>query len=217
LNLGRNPIREIPKSFSLLQSLERLWFDDCQLSGPIPEEILCLHNLIELRISNNALTSIQPVDASNDIGIKRLSNLNVLCLDGNKIENIPRDLVHLTQLQSLLLRKNQINDLPEGVPGPSHVELKLFHVSSNKLSRLPMSLVECPALETIYANGNEISDIPSLEKILTLKYCNLSNNKIVNLSSAFTDRFGDPDQDGKFQQVRYICESCNVSFGDQML
>lgn len=204
MNLGRNPIREIPKSFSSLQTLERLWLDDCQLSGPIPEEILSLQNLLELRISNNALSSIQPDDISDDTGIKLLSNLKVLCLDGNKIEKIPNDLVHLTQLQSLLLRKNQINDLPEGVPGPSHAELTLFHISSNKLRRLPMSLVKCPALERIYANGNEISDLPSLELILTLKYCNLSNNKIVNISSAFAERFGNPDQDGKFTKVRYL-------------
>lgn len=201
MNLGRNPIREIPNSFSLLQNLERLWLDDCQLSGPIPEEILCLQNLLELRISNNALTMIQPDDESRDKGIKRLSNLKLLCLDGNKIENIPHDLVYLTQLQSILLRKNQIQDLPEGVPGPNHIELKLFHVSSNRLNKLPMSLVKCPVLETIYANGNEISEIPPLEQILTLKHCNLSNNKISSISGAFTERFGYPDHDGKFTKV----------------
>lgn len=201
MDIGRNPIREIPNEFSLLQKLERLWLDDCQLSGPIPSEFFSLENLRELRISNNALDCIQTDDPRDICSIKNLSKLEILCLDGNRIETIPRDLIHLTYLRSLLLRKNEIKELPEGIPGRSHDQLTLFHISNNKIKQLPESIVLCPVLEAIYANANEITDLSSIEQILTLKTCNVSNNKITKLSSAFVERFGDPEK-GKCSKVR---------------
>ena len=60
INLGRNPLKEIPKDFALLQSLHNVWFDDCLLEGELPKPLLELSNLQTLRLPNNKITTIHP-------------------------------------------------------------------------------------------------------------------------------------------------------------
>ena len=101
LDLGRNPLTALSLELGLLhRSLTSLWLDDCEVSGPMPECIYELTNLTTLRISNNNVTSIKGKG-----GFDRLKHLQVLCLDGNKIEEIPPSLGNnLLHLESLLLR-----------------------------------------------------------------------------------------------------------------
>ena len=105
-----------------------------------------------------------------------------------------------------ILSKNKIKSLPYGVPGSTHKELTLFHISSNELEALPSSIAQCPSLRTIYANANKIVDIPlGLAKMMSLEHCNLSNNAISELGHAFLERFGPPDaKDGKCTKVRLV-------------
>ena len=93
--------------------------------------------------------------------------------------------------------------LPRGVPGSTHKNLSLFHVSSNGLTSLPSSIVDCTSLKTIYANANNINSIPlAFAKMKSLEKCNLSKNSINNLDDEFLARFGRPDKDGKCTKVR---------------
>ena len=99
LNLGRNPLKNLPKELSLLsKSLKSLWLDDCELEGALPECLYELENLTMLRISNNNITELK------DEGVGKWKKMEVLCLDGNKIETIPKAFMELTKLKSLLLR-----------------------------------------------------------------------------------------------------------------
>lgn len=97
LNVGRNPLTQLPPELASLEKLESLWCDDCRLSGDLPECVTFLSNLKTLRISNNKLTSIPPE-------IQNLRQLETLCLDGNEIEQVPLELSELCDLQTLLLR-----------------------------------------------------------------------------------------------------------------
>ena len=99
--------------------------------------------------------------------------------------------------------KNKITSLPEGVPGATHKDLSLFHISSNGLTHLPESISKCPALTTIYANANKIEHMPvGLPQMQSLESCNLSNNAIAVLTNEFLERFGEPDnKDGKCTKV----------------
>ncbi len=99
LNLGRNPIEDLPSELGLLsKSLKRLWLDDCQLKASLPESLYELGNLELLRISNNGIVQLEGTGVSK---WQKLENLN---LDGNNIESIPDELVHLKKLKSLFLR-----------------------------------------------------------------------------------------------------------------
>jgi|AntRauTorckE5430_2_1112549.scaffolds.fasta_scaffold04238_3 hypothetical protein len=99
--------------------------------------------------------------------------------------------------------KNKIKYLPYGVPGSTHKELTLFHISTNDLEALPSSIAQCPSLKMIYANSNKIVQIPlDLAKMQSLEHCNLGNNAIIQLDDEFLERFGTPNaKDGKCTKV----------------
>ncbi len=202
LNLGKNPLSVIPEDLGLMsKSLTHLWLDDCQISGPIPNCIYELKKLHTLRISNNQITELK-----GEGGVDQWIDMEVLCLDGNQIEDVPKEVMEMANLRMLLLRKNKIQTLPEGVPGASHKYLTLFHISSNQLTKLPSSIGDCSALTTIYANANKIKRIPSeLDQLQSLETCNLSSNKIEMLTNMFTKRFGEPDKYGKCEKDGKCC------------
>jgi Leucine-rich repeat (LRR) protein len=99
--------------------------------------------------------------------------------------------------------KNKIKYLPYGVPGSTHMELTLFHISTNDLEALPSSIAQCPSLKMIYANSNKIVQIPlDLAKMQSLEHCNLGNNAIIQFGDEFLERFGTPNaKDGKCTKV----------------
>ena len=79
--------------------------------------------------------------------------------------------------------------LPEGVPGKTHTNLTLLHLSSNQLSSLPESINECVSLQTVYANGNKIEKLPKrifFDSMINVKLCNFSNNEIDSVYSIKT-------------------------------
>lgn len=190
LNVGRNPLEQLPEEMSKLSnSLRELLLDDCHLSGPFPKCLLKLENLETLRMSNNNITTLPPE-------ICLLSNLKVLCMDRNQLAEIPKELEDLTELRTLLLRHNKIKELPDGVPGAALLNLTLLHISSNQLTHLPDSLVECTSLTHIYANSNQLEEVPlGLEGLTNLQRLNLSHNNIEYLPTDFRDCFGSPDTD----------------------
>ena len=191
LNLGRNPLKELPASLGQLQSLKELWLEDCGLQGDFPTCVLELApHLKLLRASNNLWTELPST-------ISKMQSLEVLCLDRNQFQTLPRELGQLKNLHSLLVRHNQLQRLPEGVPSAT-MPLQLLHVSSNQLTQLPDSLVECTTLTHIYANSNQLTTLPAGIETLGLKQhqlerLNLSHNPLSTLSPEFVAHFGTPD------------------------
>jgi len=187
LNLGRNPIETLPAELGLLsKSLKRLWLDDCQLKGSLPECLYELDNLEVLRVSNNNVTELK------GSGVSQWKALEVLCLDGNNLESIPDQIAHLKKLKSLFLRNNKLTKLPEGLGLLQNLEL--LHISSNQLTALQHSISQCHSLKKIYANGNKIVNIPDkfFQHMENLVSCNLSNNQIKVLPLDFVEQFGHP-------------------------
>ena len=58
LNLGRNPLSQIPDDFSKMQSLKHVWMDDCRLEGTLPQPLMELQNLESLRLPNNKIAEV---------------------------------------------------------------------------------------------------------------------------------------------------------------
>jgi Leucine-rich repeat (LRR) protein len=197
LNVGRNPVKDLPDDFVQLQNLKVLWLDDCSLEGALPVEICKLEQLQELRVSNNILTAVPPE-------IQLLSNLRILGLDRNRLESIPAEIHTLHNLTHLLLRQNGLTQLPDcgdedNITLPM---LQILHVSSNHLTSLPVSLFQqCRRLTHVYANSNRLTSldadvIASLSVMTDLQYVTLANNAIDYLPQDFWRTFQTPDQDG---------------------
>lgn len=225
LNLGHNDFTEIPPDFALLaDTLEVLWLDDCQLHGPLPECIYQLVNLKELRMSGNQISEVRAgnvvdvgLDEDDDEdmeedGLSALKLLEVLCLDNNNLTTIPNDIL-LPKLQSLMIRQNQISQVPE-MSMKQMPSLRVLQISSNSLNRLPSSITTCHTLEEIYVNGNALKKLPScIDRLEKVKVLNACDNQIQVLPSGFIDRFGRPDiKTGNCSKVSERCINCNFSF-----
>lgn len=196
LNVGRNPVKELPTAdFENLSSLESLCLDDCQLEGCLPAAITCLYNLSELRIASNMITEI-PDEICN------LRQLTIFGLDNNHLVALPEAVTELLNLHTLLLRSNHLSNLPENLPNMN--SLKLLHVSSNQLLALPDSLAECTFLTHIYANSNPaLTQLPlNIETLPELKHLNVSHCQIDHLNTDFYRTFGKPNQYG-------VCTAAN--------
>ena len=172
LNLGRNPIQNIPDELAKIQSLKQIWLDDCQIQGSLPVCFTKLPLLEILRMPNNAITDVPPE-------INRLEKLKVLCLDRNKLAALP-DLSGLTQLKELLVRHNQLTTISNL---PLHLEL--LHVSSNQL--VDLEDLDCPFLTRLYANGNQLTRIPAnlLTAGSSLQRLLISHNPITEVPDNF--------------------------------
>ena len=108
LNLSDNKIKSIPDEISKLRNLEVL-----NLSGNkielIPDSICYLRNkLTYLDLSYNQIQSL-PHQIGNLSGLKRLY------LASNKLRNIPNSMEHLTRLEELDLRENNLNSIPYNI------------------------------------------------------------------------------------------------------
>eukprot|EP00980_Cylindrotheca_fusiformis_P022962 scaffold9951_cov146-Cylindrotheca_fusiformis.AAC.6 len=149
LNLGRNPISDLPQEISQLRSLKQIWLDDCSLQGDFPSALCDLPELAVLKLPNNRITKLPSSD------IAKMINLRVLCMDRNLLEELPVELQQLKCLQELFVRHNQLTSLPMSLP----TSLTVLHVSSNKLTNLG-NVNHCFQLKTLYANGNQLEQLP---------------------------------------------------------
>jgi Leucine-rich repeat (LRR) protein len=215
LNLGRNPISELPHDeiIALSQTLKELWLDDCQLKGTLPSCLLQLDQLELLRLSNNQLTDVSSVFSSSSSNQRRYwTKLRVLSLDRNQLAALPEQWAHLDRLESLLVRHNQLTQLPDCVPGRGMKRLKLLHVSSNQLTRLPDSLVECSTLTHVYVNGNQLVTLPvGMDLLPQLQRLVASHNPIDYMVPEFWNVFGEPDLETCMCTAR---EGCTVLLHD---
>ena len=117
------------------------------------------------------------------------------------------------KLQSLMIRQNQISQVPE-MSMKQMPSLRVLQISSNSLNRLPSSITTCHTLEEIYVNGNALKKLPScIDRLEKVKVLNACDNQIQVLPSGFIDRFGRPDiKTGKCSKVSERCINCNFSF-----
>ncbi len=114
LNLSNNAFSEFPKQLIMMQSLNTLflqsnqiwvWLDNFQ---PDPSHGL-ISSLEVLDVSNNRLVT----STANEI--KHFDTLQTLDLSGNKIEQLPVELLKLPTLVELYLHNNMIETTPAEV------------------------------------------------------------------------------------------------------
>lgn len=187
LNLGRNPISDLPDELSQLKSLKEIWLDDCSLHGTFPKALCELPKLQVLKLPNNKITDL-PSEISNLISLK------VLCLDRNLLQTLPVEMEELYDLEELFLRHNRLETLHH-IPTMS---LTVLHVSSNQLQDLGSNngvVSKCTNLKTLYANGNKLKSLPMdlITNCTQLERLVVSNNALETVPENF-----------------WTCKSCEI-------
>ncbi|MGM0439003.1 MAG: leucine-rich repeat domain-containing protein [Patescibacteria group bacterium] len=160
---------EIPAEMEGLENVEVLSLHNNNLEGEIPAEIGSLTNLQELYLHNNNLTSfanITPTEEEKENSeeeiVRDLSNLKILTLNNNSLENLPEEIIELENLYTLNVRANSLNSLFDkfnNTEEDEEVEMKL-----NKLEHLNAAnnLLNCGE---DYNLPQELGDLSSLQDL----------------------------------------------------
>ena len=167
LNLGKNKLHSLPRSFAHLKQLKYLIFYENEFDE-IPEALAGFRNLKHLDFYKNNLTQIP--DFVGD-----MENLEQLFLSFNQIEEIPDTLRNLKRLKYFYIHHNELHFLPEWITKMDSIErfgvgfnhllelpdlskmksLKDFDCEHNLLERFPWELLEKPDMEMINARNND--------------------------------------------------------------
>ncbi|KAK2360986.1 receptor protein [Trifolium repens] len=145
-------------------------------------------NMIEIDVSNNAITGIM---LNNNIS-SFFPNLGKLNMCGNSIRGSIQPSL-LSSLDALDLSDNQLSgQIPQNISG--YVNLQFLSFSNNKLhGPIPLMLSMFSSLQSLFLDGNSLSgsiprSIPSeLTKLESLKYLDISQNKLVGCVPSFVN------------------------------
>ncbi|NJO15267.1 MAG: hypothetical protein HC877_05835 [Thioploca sp.] len=184
----------IPDSLGQLNQLQELSLSNNQLSHFIPDSLGQLRRLRILYLSGNHLESFIP----NSLG--NLVNLQGLYLNSNQLNgSIPESLGNLEQLQTLSLNNNQLNAaIPESLGNLRH--LQGLDLSHNQLTgSIPRPLINLKKLQRLKLDYNQLSGtLPEwLEKLSNLQWLVLNDNQ---LSGSIPNSFGNLN----YLQVLYL-------------
>ncbi|CAH8557089.1 unnamed protein product [Schistosoma rodhaini] len=117
----------------------------------VPTNLGSLHCLRSLDLSFNNISMIPDI-------FDHLSNLSSLILSGNKIQNIP-SVQGLKSLHEFSASKNQLTLLPEGIQLLTN--LAVLDVSYNNISNLPNDLFNLSNLKSANFSENSLTDFPA--------------------------------------------------------
>uniref|UniRef100_A0A182JPA5 B3/B4 tRNA-binding domain-containing protein n=1 Tax=Anopheles christyi TaxID=43041 RepID=A0A182JPA5_9DIPT len=118
-----------------------------------------------------------------DEAVYQLSALNLLDVNDTPLDRISSRIESLTHLQSLLLYRNKIAQLPATIGQLG--ELKVLDMSGNRLTDLPGEFVKLRTLTTLNLSFNQLKkvDLSALDK---LSVCNLSGNELTEVPQFYT-------------------------------
>ena len=169
LNLSKNQLSALPKSFAELKQTRYLIFYDNAFET-IPQELAGFKNLKHLDFYKNKIKEIPDF-------IGDMDNLQQLFLSFNRIEVIPDTLRNLKRLKYFYIHHNELHFIPEWITEMDSIErfgvgfnhllelpdlskmkaLYEFDAEHNLLERFPWELVEKPDMEMIILLDNDFN------------------------------------------------------------
>lgn len=156
------------KAISNLSTVTKLSIRSCRLKK-LPVEVALLTNLRVLKIEDNLLTEVPPIDT--------LVELTELSFAYNQIKVFPNSLVKLDKITHLDFTNNPITCIPGAVS--QMTSLKILHLNNTTLPYFPVSICALPDIEELTCSGNKWGVFP--EQVLqfsSLKWLTLASNII---------------------------------------
>ena len=175
INLAKNKLHALPKSFAQLNQMKSLIFYENEFEE-IPEALAGFKDLKHLDFYKNQISEIPDF-------VGTMENLEQLYVSYNKIEKIPDTLRHLRRLKHLYIHHNELHFLPEWLAEMDSIErlgvgfnhllvlpdlsgmksLIEFDCEKNLLERIPWELIEKPEIEMIVIRNNDFTLTPEEE------------------------------------------------------
>jgi len=134
-----------------------------------------LSELTELILNDNDLTDL-PIE------ITQCAKLTRIEIQNNALTSLPPGISRLANLQILDLRNNQFEELPVEVCRlPAIRKLQLW---GNNFVSLPDEIGDLSTLQELYLKGNNLTSLPASVMKLPLKYIDVIDNKLCNVSAS---------------------------------
>ncbi|PWY64753.1 L domain-like protein [Aspergillus heteromorphus CBS 117.55] len=144
----------------------------------LPMGLRRLQHVHTLNLSNNNL-SMEDIRV-----IMEMVSLKDLRLARNGLHGeLPPDIKHLTNLETLDLQENSLTELPQGLA--ELTSLRVLNVGNNQLSTLPFESLRLLPLKELHAPRNKLKGClfpDSVRKLDTLQVLDVANNALVRLS-----------------------------------
>jgi Leucine-rich repeat (LRR) protein len=125
------------------------------------EQLMTTHlgrHLKRLQLGSNGIVSVAEL-------LPALPNVSTLCLEANRLTELPRCIGQLRQLRELWLFGNQLRQLPEELG--ECAQLTKLEAHHNRLLDLPTSLRKLTKLKSLYVQANELTNLAELrERVL---------------------------------------------------
>ena len=188
INLAKNKLHSLPKSFAELNQMKVLVFYENDFKE-IPDVLVDFKNLRHLDFYKNQIKEIPEF-------VGNMENMQQLFLSFNQIEEIPDTLRNLKRLKYFYIHHNELHFLPEWITEMDSIErfgigfnhllnlpdmskmksLKDFDCEHNLLERFPWELVEKPDMEILILRDNDfnLSDEEKMRLIKASKTINLA-------------------------------------------
>ena len=138
--------------------LKKLKLNGKDLSHP-PPELFTLLDLELLDLSPERRSSIYFRLPYVPSAISNLVNLKVLIVDTNELQEIPREVTLLHNLERLCISNNRICGLPDGFE--SLKKLRSLHAANNEFAQLPSSICKLKDLEFLDLSDNKLTALPT--------------------------------------------------------
>ena len=137
-----------------------------------------LQKLQTLKLTDNMLVSLPD-------SLFKLSSLQVLWMDVNKLTHLPPGIGRLTHLEHLKLDDNQIVHLPQEI---GQLEaLQVLQADAAGLTSLPATIGNCRSLVGLYLDDNRLTRLPDITSLTNLELIRASNNSITFLDDSFVE------------------------------
>ncbi|MEM7532539.1 MAG: leucine-rich repeat domain-containing protein, partial [Chloroflexota bacterium] len=168
LDLSRNPLKILPPEIKPLVNLEYLGLNNTQLMT-LSDDIEYHGNLKVLDLSQNKLTDL-PTTMNN------LQLLRTVHISANQLSTLPDAIGSLWNLKTLNLSNNQLTDMTEVL---ELTELESLILRGNQIEFIPQEIDTLTALQTLDLTDNMLENVPdTIGNLTSLQQLYLGHNKL---------------------------------------